>query len=313
MSKKALVTGACGFVGPYVIKDLLHAGYDVTATHVVAPKQKIDGAFYERLDIVNFEECSKIISRIKPDVIFHLAGIAFVPEAENNFDRTLQINVAGVNNLIRIPFLLERPVTFVFISSAEVYGKIESQQLPLAESAPIRPQTNYSLSKSYAEQLVLKYADRGNGLINPIIVRPFNHIGAGQDPRFVASSFAKQLADIKRGLIPAVMSVGNLDAERDFSDVQDIARGYRLAAEKGIGVYNLCSGVPIKIETLLHTLIKIADVKVTIEQDAARMRPAEVPTIYGSYNKAKLELGWKPTIPLEDTLRGLFEYWMDAD
>ena len=303
--KKALVTGACGFVGPYLIRELQSHGYQVSATYIVEPKQRVPNARYEKLDIVNFEECSRVISDIRPDTIFHLAGIAFVPEAESNFERTLQINVAGVNNIIRIPFLLEMPITFLCVSSAEVYGKIMPSNLPLTEDQPTRPQSNYSLSKLYAEQLVEKYADRSS-LLKAVIARPFNHVGAGQDVRFVASSFAHQLSEIKKGNAAPIIKVGNLDAERDFSDVKDIVRGYRLAAEKGGGTYNFCSGIPVKIRFILETLIKVSGLTVTIEEDHTRMRPAEVPTIYGSYEKAKQVLGWTPMVSLDETLRDLY-------
>lgn len=307
--KKALVTGACGFVGPYLVDELIQSGYDVTATYMVEPKKRIAGARYERLDITNFEDCSRVLAAAKPDMIFHLAGIAFVPEAESNFERTLQINVAGVNNVIRIPFLLEQPTTFVCISSAEVYGRIFPKDLPLHEGLLPQPQSNYSLSKLYAELLVKKYADR-TPLINPIYARPFNHIGAGQDPRFVASSFAKQLADIKRGKSAPCLKVGNLEAERDFSDVRDVVRGYRLAAEQGSGTYNFCSGRPLKIKALLDKLIVMSGLSVTIEEDQERMRPAETPVIYGSFEKAKRELGWEPRIDINQTLRDLYEGWL---
>jgi GDP-4-dehydro-6-deoxy-D-mannose reductase len=307
--KKALVTGACGFVGPYLIKELLTHGYDVTATYVIEPKVRVQNTRYEKLDILNFAECSRVLSDVKPEVIFHLAGIAFVPEAESSFERTLQINVAGVNNIIRIPFLLDYPTTFVCISSAEVYGKIDTTDLPLNEKHIPKPQSNYSLSKLFAEQLVHKYAVRSN-LITPIIARPFNHIGAGQDPRFVASSFAKQLADIKNRKAEPRIKVGNLEAERDFSDVKDIVRGYRLAAEKGSGTYNFCSGRPLKIKTILEKLITISGLSVVIEEDPERMRPAETPTIYGSFEKANKELGWQPSIEIDHTLSDLYHGWL---
>jgi GDP-4-dehydro-6-deoxy-D-mannose reductase len=141
-------------------------------------------------------------------------------------------------------------------------------------------------------------------------VRPFNHIGPGQDNRFVVSSFAYQLARIARAGAPPVIGVGNLSPERDFCDVRDIVRAYRLIAQKGRGMYNLCSGQAVAIMKILDTLIAISGMKVEVHQDPARTRPTEVPVVVGSFEKARQELDWEPQIRLEDTLRAVYEYWL---
>lgn len=304
---KALVTGACGFVGAYLIKHLLQCGDTVCGTFLGDIVEKVPGCQYEKLDILNFEECSKVIGGFEPEVIYHLAGIAFVPEAEKNFDATMSINVTGVHNVLRIPHLLQRKTTVIFVSSGEVYGKVPPEAMPLSESRTIRPHNAYSLSKAFAEMVAQSYGD--GQYIKAIIVRPFNHIGPGQNNRFVASNFAWQLARIKKGLQPPVIMVGNLEAQRDFSDVQDIVRGYRLAAEKGNGTYNLGSGKAVTIQEVLDTLIKVSGLTIKVEQDQARMRAAEVPLICSDISKAKKELGWEPRETLEESLARMFEYW----
>ena len=148
------------------------------------------------------------------------------------------------------------------------------------------------------------------GYVRSVIMRPFNHIGPGQNDRFVASSFAKQLAAISKGKAAPVIKVGNLDAKRDFSDVRDIVRAYRLGALRGDGIYNLGAGKSVRVHDVLDLLIEVSGAKVTIENDPARMRPAEVPEFYGIYAKAKRDFGWEPTIPLRDSLRDLYRYWM---
>lgn len=305
---KALVTGACGFVGRYLIRHLIDNGDVVLGGHLVDNFPRIHDALYQKLDVRNFEECSRVIGSFHPDVIYHLAGISFVPEAEKNFDDTMASNVTGVHNVCRIPHLLERRTKIVLVSSAEVYGKIKPEELPLTESQPLRPAHNYSLSKVFAEEVALKF-ERG-GYIEPVIIRPFNHIGPDQNVRFVASNFAYQLARIAKGFAPPLLRVGNLTPERDFSDVRDVVKGYRLAALKGSGVYNFSSGRSTSIQALLDTLITISGLSITIEEDPERMRPSEMPRVYGDYSKAKRELGWEPTIPFRESLEAIYEHWL---
>jgi GDP-4-dehydro-6-deoxy-D-mannose reductase len=303
---KALVTGACGFVAPYLMRSLVQRGYSVVGTYVQEPKTKLNECAYLRLDICNFEECRRVISDTRPDVIFHLAGIAYVPEAEGNFDKTLSINVAGTHNLIRIAHLLGLKSTFVFVSSAEVYGRFD--YLPVDEKHPARPESAYSLSKLFSEQIVEQYHRRGT--VKGVIVRPFNHIGAGQDSRFMASNFALQLARIATGKQEPVIEVGNLEALRDFTDVQDIVEGYIAAASKPGEIFNLCSGKAIAVQSILDTLIKISGCSVAVKQDPNRTRPSEVPEVRGSYQKAKEVINWQPKIHLEDSLKDVFNYWV---
>jgi GDP-4-dehydro-6-deoxy-D-mannose reductase len=156
-----------------------------------------------------------------------------------------------------------------------------------------------------AEQVAQRYQQFG--YVRTIIARPFNHIGPGQDSRFVVSSFCEQLTKISKGQSAPIIKVGNLDARRDFSDVRDIVRAYRLAAISGQGVYNFGSGRAISIKSILDQLIKISGVNVTIEQDPTRMRPSEVPIVYGSFEKAYKELGWKPEISIEQTLQDTYK------
>lgn len=304
---RVLVTGAGGFVGRYLIEHLVAAGDKIIASDRNGNVQYQYGEQVENcsLDVADADRCSEVISRFQPEVIYHLAGIAFVPEAENNFDRALLVNVGGTNNIIRAVHLLQLGCTVVVVSSAEVYGRIQSGELPISETCPLRPANNYSLSKVMAELVAARYEQFN--YVRPLIMRPFNHVGPGQDNRFVVSSFAQQLARIAAGKSAPLIRVGNLDAERDFSDVRDIVRAYRLAALHGSGTYNLCSGKAVSIQWILDTLISIAGVDVEIKRDPARMRPSEVPRLYGSYAKAEKELGWRPEIALRQTLEATYE------
>lgn len=304
---RALVTGACGFVGGYLIPHLCAAGDEVLGT--VLPEAA--GRTYPyptvALDVTDSVAVFETIYNFKPDIIYHLAGMAFVPEAEENFVRALTINVGAVSHIFRACHLLDNKATVVVVSSADMYGRIQPADLPLTEETPIRPASNYGLSKAMAELVPERYTQFGQ--VRAVIARPFNHIGPGQNERFVASNFARQLALIGAGKTAPVLRVGDLEARRDFSDVRDVVAGYRLAGIKGNGLYTFCSGRAVSIRTLLDTLITVSGVSVTVEIDPARLRQVETPEIYGSYAKAERELGWRPTISLEQSLRDIYERW----
>lgn len=307
---RALVTGACGFVGQYLARHLVANGDQVLGTVMTAD---VSALSYETtvLDVADSNACSRVISEFKPDVIYHLAGIAFVPEAEDNFQRALAVNVGAVNNIFRVCHLLELGTKILLVSSAEVYGRVNSSDLPLTEKTACKPTNNYSLSKLMAEQVAERYSQFGK--VEAIIARPFNHVGPGQNNRFVVATFAEQLARIAHGKAEAVLRVGNLEARRDFTDVRDMVRAYHLAATRGQGVYTFASGTPVSIEHILLSLIKISGVKVHIEADEGRMRPSERPLLYGSAEKAYRELGWRTEITLEQTLQDTYRYWYDLN
>jgi GDP-4-dehydro-6-deoxy-D-mannose reductase len=306
---RALVIGAGGFVGRYLVDHLRECGDEVFGTTNLSSRGGGDTHFFE-LDITNGPEVGALLQSVRPDVVYHLAGIAFVPEAESNFEKTLQVNVAGTANVARYCSLLESKPGLLFVSSAEVYGHVKPSELPIREDNPVRPANNYSLSKRMAELVVERYGRQGG--LRHAIARPFNHIGPRQDPRFVASNFALQLARVARGLTPPVLEVGNLEARRDFSDVRDIVRGYRRIATAHQGVFNLGSGRSVSIQELLTTLIEISGCKVEIRQDPQRMRGPEVPELYGSIDHARQQCGWIPEIPLRQSLEDTYRYWFDS-
>lgn len=309
---RVLITGAGGFVGRYLGEYLVSRGDEVLGSDIHQAVTNRDFPFdMTALDITDGAACSTLIGEFKPEIIYHLAGIAFVPEAENNFQRTLDINVGGTNNVVRPCHLLKLGTTILMISSAEVYGKISDGDLPVSETCPVRPANNYSLSKLMAEQVISRY--ELGGYVRGLITRPFNHIGPGQNNRFVASSFAWQLSRIARGEAAPAISVGNLQAQRDFSDVRDIVSAYRLIVEKGRGIYNLSSGKAYSIQYMLDTLIRISGLDVEVKKDPERMRPSEVPIVQGDNSKAIKELGWEPKYKLEDTLEEIYNYWLEQD
>jgi GDP-4-dehydro-6-deoxy-D-mannose reductase len=231
---RSLVLGADGFVGKHLVQHLQASGDDVFEG--VRLPGKSDGNQSLIVDITKPDTLREAFRAARPEAVYHLAGIAFVPEAEEDFERTLQVNVAGTSNVARECHRLGTGISLVFVSSAEVYGAVLGDDLPITEQTPIRPANNYSLSKRMAELVVERYGRVGT--VKTSIARPFNHIGAGQNERFVSATFALQLARIAHSKAPPELLVGNLEARRDFSDVRDIVRAYRLLAHSTGGIYN---------------------------------------------------------------------------
>jgi GDP-4-dehydro-6-deoxy-D-mannose reductase len=240
--------------------------------------------------------------------VLHLAGQAFVPPSIADPLATLAVNATGTAHVLEAVRALPNAerVRVVLVSSAEVYGKQRPERMPLDEAAPVRPENPYAASKAAAEIYGGVWA-RLYGL-HVAIARPFNHIGPGQDPRFVVPSFAKQLAQIAAGGSP-VMAVGNLEAERDFLDVRDVADAYVALLERGRSgtIYNVCSGRAVSVNEVLRALITIAGVAVEIRQDPERMRPSDVPLLVGDASRLRAETGWAPERSLQATLRDVYD------
>jgi GDP-4-dehydro-6-deoxy-D-mannose reductase len=306
---RSLVLGAGGFVGKHLVAHLIDAGDEVFAG-VQFPRDVLDQGTEVVVDITDQDSVAKAIERTRPEVVYHLAGISFVPEAQEDFGRTLRINVAGTAHVAQQCVQSGGVRALVAVSSAEVYGAVPESQLPIRETTEVRPLNNYSLSKRMAELAVEGYSR--SGTLRCAIARPFNHIGPGQDRRFVTASFALQLALIAHGEAPAVMKVGNLQARRDFSDVRDIARGYRLLGLSGRGIFNLGSGRARPVQEVLDTLVALSGLAVSIEQDPGRLRGPEVLELYGSYDAINQACGWEPLIPFERSLEDVYRYWYDA-
>ncbi len=305
---RALVIGGGGFVGNHLIQHLFEQGDTVLATTNTG-RESVSGCEVFDLDITDGVATLDLIQRARPDVVYHLAAIAFVPQAESDFQLALAVNVGGTSNVVKGCVSLGTCPGLLFVSSAEVYGQVKPSEVPLREENPLRPSNNYSLSKRMAELVVERY-DR-QGKVRSCIARPFNHIGPGQDSRFVASNFALQLARVAHGLTSPTLQVGNLEARRDFSDVRDIVKAYRALGIKERGVFNLGSGRCVSIRELLDTLIKVSGVTVDIRPDPARMRGSEVPELYGLNERATEASGWRPTISLEQSLADVYQYWFD--
>jgi len=304
---RALITGGGGFVGQHLCDHLLRCGDEVVSLGLGSQNER-PGVTTVAVDIQDFDAVERAVRETEPHCIYHLAAISFVPSCEKNFLQALQVNVGGTFHLVKAATSLTDMPKFVMISSGEVHAGTTAAELPLTEHTPPAPTNAYSTTKVMAETVVLTAA-RTAGLPY-VIMRPFNHLGPGQDDRFMASSFAAQLIQIKHHKKPPVLEVGDLTAERNFTDVRDIVRAYRRAAEQGSGTYLVGSETTKMVSEVLDELIRLNGVLVEKKTDSARLRGHERSRVAlkPQFTRVK-ELGWLPEIQLSTTLADMLAWW----
>lgn len=302
-----LVTGAAGFAGRHLLAHLRASAAD----HQVLAwsRQPHDGdrqVRWRQVDITDKHAVHLAITDARPARIVHLAGSPHVGQSWRNSLLPLQTNVLGTHHLLEAVRLHSPDSRVVVVTSAMIY---QASTAPLTEDAPLVPSSPYGLSKLAQDQLALAAA-HDDGL-QVVVARPFNHIGPGQDPTFAISSFARQIALIEAGLAPAVLQVGNLDAERDLTDVRDVVDAYVRLLDHGRAgrPYNICTGTAHRIGDLLDRLIALARVPVTRTVDPDRLRPSDMPRLVGDSTRVRTELGWAPQRPLQQTLGDTLEWW----
>ncbi|MDP3980493.1 MAG: GDP-mannose 4,6-dehydratase, partial [Chlamydiota bacterium] len=265
----------------------------------------------QSLNLRNKDSINNIIAKTQPDLIYHLAGIAFVPACEKDQTLAQDVNVNGFKNILLQISKSSLKTKVIAISTSQVYDTRTSSHDALTEDSPVHPLSVYAQTKLEMEQKAKHLAETLD--LDIVIMRPFNHIGPGQHENFVVGSFAKQIADISANKSEAVLNVGDLTARRDFTDVRDIVKGYILAARhaKANTTYNLCSGTTYSIQEILNKMLSFIDVKVDVRVDQERLRKNDMPVIYGSFNKFHHDTGWSPQIPLEKTLQDALHYWLN--
>ncbi len=313
---KALITGTTGFAGSHLVEYLLAHQPDVEVFGIKrwrSPMENIvhlgDRVSLEETDLRDYHSVYRLLEKIQPDLIFHLAAQSFVPASWNAPAATLETNVIGQTHLFEAVRSLDLDPVIQIACSSEEYGLVHPHETPIGENNPLRPLSTYAVSKIAQDYLGYQYFQSYS--LKIVRTRGFNHTGPRRGDVFVASNFAKQLARIKAGLSEPVIWVGNLTATRDFTDVRDMVRAYWLAATKGKPgeVYNIASGKAIVIQELLDQLIALTDVEVEIRADPDRMRPSDVEILLGDSSKFRADTGWEPEIPFEQTLRDIVEYW----
>jgi GDP-4-dehydro-6-deoxy-D-mannose reductase len=293
---RSLITGGRGFVGHWLAAHLRDLGDDV----VVIDKE---------VDVTDPEAMRGALTEAAPDAVYHLAAMTHVGQSWDGPLRVLQVNVMGTAVVLAAARQCGTDPVVLVTSSAEVYGAVtDPSVLPLVEGMPTAPLTPYAASKLAAEALV-QQAYLGHGQ-RAITVRPFNHIGPGQTPNFAVPALARRIVAAER-TGSGSLRVGNLSARRDFTDVRDVVRAYRMVVESGEPgvVYNVCSGRDVAIKEIADILLGQAGASLRMETDATLLRPVEVPVLRGDPSRLERATGWEPKVALEDTLADVLAYW----
>lgn len=311
---KALITGAGGFVGFHLARHLLEQDdIEIFGTTYLAPEDYPHLQGYDlslqQVDLTDDDVVYHLLEDIQPDQIYHLAAQSFVPESFESPWDTLSNNIKAQLTIQQAMLKLDLPSRLLVVGSAEVYGPVSPDDIPIDEQQPFRPPSPYSVSKVAQDMLGLQYYISHN--LPVIRVRPFNQIGPGQSKRFVAPAFASQIAAIEAGQQEPKLYVGNLDARRDFTDVRDMVRAYRLVMSLGEpgAVYNIGSGQAHSIQELLDILLHHTDAPISVHVDPARVRPTEVPVFVCDPAKVRATTGWEPTYTFEQTLGDVLDDW----
>lgn len=311
---KVLITGITGFAGSFLAEELLkNQEYEIYGTYLapkslsnVTPiKEKIS---LSMLDLLDFGKVSEEVGRIKPDIVFHLAAIATTSQSFENPQEIFTNNVNAELNLLEGLRKKKLNPRVLVVSSAEVYGAVSPENLPIDEETPLLPSNTYAVSKLSQDFLGLQYFLTYG--MNIIRVRPFNHIGPRQSPHFVVADFARKIVEVENGKSDGI-KVGNLESRRDFTDVRDMVKAYSLAITMGKtgDVYNLGSGKAYSISEVLEKMIKMSKGSIKVEEDRSLLRPSDNPELICDYSKFKALTSWEPVIDIDKTLKDTLEYW----
>lgn len=314
---RALITGIGGFVGSHLAEHL-HALGDIELSGTLSPHGNADrlaglggNTSLHRGDLLDYAWVLGLVAQVRPDAIYHLAARASVGASWEDPAGTLHNNISAQLNVLRACVELGMQPRVLVVASADEYGRVRAEDLPVDEETPLRPVNPYAVSKVAQDYLGVQY-HLSHGL--PVVrVRPFNHSGPRQETGFVIPDFCSQIARIEAGMQEPVMRVGNLEAQRDIHDVRDTVRAYRLALELGQpgDVYNVGSGRAVAIREILDRLLALAHTPIRVEPDPARMRPSDIPRIVSDCAKLQSVTGWEPTYTLEQTLHDTLEYWRE--
>jgi GDP-4-dehydro-6-deoxy-D-mannose reductase len=314
MAIRVLITGINGFAGCHLSKLLAEGGYDIWGTRIDSVNLDAISRFVpsDKIHVVDIRKRSsieEIVKKTSPDVLFHLAAVSWVPASWENPALAFEVNLLGSINVFESVLKYVPSSICILISTGDFYDASKIQGNAVDENAPIVPRNPYALSKMTIDLLAKQYFLSRK--FHVIRLRPFNHIGPYQSESFVVSEFSKQIALAEKGKIQPILRVGNLDAERDFTDVRDMVRAYEMAINKCEAgeCYNISSQKAFRISTLLDILLSLSKVQIKVETDAAKYRPLEVMRTLGNSEKFRKATGWIPEIPIEKTVEDVLNYW----
>lgn len=314
---RILITGVAGFVG----------GYLLTECHTRYPEAEVFGLLQHPLpaggtpqaapsgyspivgDVVDAGQMRAAIATARPDLVFHLAALPSVAASWSDPVQALAVNAGGTVHLLEALRAERLNPRVLLVGSGEQYGHVRPEENPINEDCLPRPANPYAVSKVAQDLYGYQYfAAFGMPIIR---VRPFNHFGSHQNEAFVVSSFARQIALIESAQAEPVLLVGNLDAQRDFLPVEDVARAYIFVADSGHPgmAYNIGSGQARSIRHILEALLSLASVPIEIRTDPARLRPADVPLLVADTSRVREHTGWQPVYDISGALQRTLDYW----
>ena len=301
-----LVTGAAGFAGSHLVEQLAGSGDIIGWARSDPPREIAHLATWTRVDLLDRDRVRREVATIRPRAVYHCAGASHVGASWNDTAQPLANNALATHYLLDALRRAGGQVSVLVAGSATVYAPSTA---PLREDDLLAPNSPYATSKLAQEQLALR--ESGENGVSVIVARPFNHTGPRQRPDFAAPAMARQIALIEHGSLEPLIKVGNLDAQRDLTDVRDTVRGYTLLMENGVPgmVYNVASGVARSIRGVLDALLQRSRVPIAIAVDADRLRPLDTPVILGDASRLRTATGWTPRIPFERTMDDLLAYW----
>lgn len=304
-----LVTGAGGFAGSHLVEYLAGSTDLVGWSRSEPPRDVAPHARWQRVDILDRAQVDSAIRDLRPDWIFHCAGLPNVAASWSDTAAPLAVNVLGTQRVIDAAARLDRPCRILVTGSAQVYA---SSIDPIDENHALAPASPYALSKLAQEQLALRSTGGG---VAVFVTRSFNHTGPRQRPDFLAPSVARQIARIERGQQEPVITVGNLEPQRDILDVRDAVRAYVAIVRKASPntVYNVASGIGRPVRAIVDALVSRARVPIRIEQDPSRFRPTDVPVLIGNPSRLEAATGWRPEISFDRMVDDLLTHWRGVE